>query len=124
MRNYLKALLSPIVVVSMLGATMHLAHAQIPADVMTRYTVAEGDALSSIAGQDAVYGDTNLWPLVFKYNTDKLTDPDAIKPGMVLVIPRNLTESEVNAASSYAKKRMRTPPGQLRDLDLDYLQSQ
>ena len=124
MRNPLKALLLPAVLISMFGAAMHLAHAQIPADVMTRYTVVEGDALSSIAGQNAVYGDADLWPLVFKYNTDKLTDPDDISPGMVLVIPRNLTESEISAASSYAKKRMRTPPGQLRDLDLDYLQSQ
>jgi nucleoid-associated protein YgaU len=97
---------------------------KIPPDVMTRYTVVEGDNLSKISEQDMVYGDANLWPLIFKYNTDKLTDPDKLEPGLVLVIPRNMSQAEIHEAASYAKKRKNMSSDLVRERDLEYLQSQ
>ena len=44
-----------------------------------------GDTLSKIAKEH--YGNANDYMKIFKANTDKLTDPDKIKVGQVLVIP-------------------------------------
>jgi nucleoid-associated protein YgaU len=49
------------------------------------YTVAAGDSLSKIAKN--FYGNANLYTKIFEANKDKLSDPDKIKPGQVLVIP-------------------------------------
>ena len=49
------------------------------------YKVQPGDTLSKISKQ--FYGDANQYMKIFKANTDKLSDPDKIKPGMDLVIP-------------------------------------
>ena len=49
------------------------------------YTVAAGDSLSKIAKQ--FYGNSNEYLKIFEANKDKLTDPNAIKPGQQLVIP-------------------------------------
>ena len=128
MRMLFKAVLIPVIVVLANNVSIQVAFAQpdikIPSDVMTRYTVVEGDNLSQISGQDMVYGDANLWPLIFKYNTDKLTDPDKLEPGLVLVIPRNLSQTEIREAASYAKKRQNMSSDRVRELDLEYLQSQ
>lgn len=49
------------------------------------YTVAAGDSLSKIAKH--FYGNANEYMKIFDANKDKLTNPDAIKPGQELVIP-------------------------------------
>ena len=49
------------------------------------YTVRRGDTLSKIAKEH--YGDPNQYNKVFEANRDKLTDPNKIRPGQVLVIP-------------------------------------
>jgi len=49
------------------------------------YTVAAGDSLSKIAKQ--FYGNANEYMKIFNANRDKLNDPNAIKPGLQLVIP-------------------------------------
>jgi|SRR5262250_52329 len=49
------------------------------------YTVAAGDSLSKIA--KSFYGNANQYMKIFEANKDKLSDPDKIKPGQVLVIP-------------------------------------
>jgi nucleoid-associated protein YgaU len=49
------------------------------------YTVAAGDSLSKIAKQ--FYGNSNEYMKIFNANRDKLSDPNAIKPGQQLVIP-------------------------------------
>jgi LysM repeat protein len=126
MGSNLKTLLSIALIAAANVGSVHIVHGQsattISADVLTRYTVAEGDNLSRIAEQNAVYGDGYLWPLIFKANTDKLSDPEKLKPGMVLVIPRNLSQPEIDAASSYAKKRPGVPSDRVKELDLEYLQ--
>src|SRR4028119_542710 len=49
------------------------------------YTVKEGDWLSKIAGR--YYGDVHKWSRIYDANRDQISDPDKIRPGMVLKIP-------------------------------------
>ena len=49
------------------------------------YTVKKGDTLSRIA--QALYGDASLYRKIFDANRDKLSDPDQIRPGQVLLVP-------------------------------------
>jgi len=49
------------------------------------YTVKAGDTLSKIAKEQ--YGDAKAYMKIFDANKDKLSDPDKIKVGQVLVIP-------------------------------------
>ena len=50
------------------------------------YTVQKGDTLSAIAKE--VYGKASAWKQIFEANRDQLDNPDLIKPGQVLKIPR------------------------------------
>lgn len=49
------------------------------------YTVKKGDTLSRIA--ESFYGDSSLYRKIFEANKDKLSDPDEIRPGQVLLVP-------------------------------------
>jgi nucleoid-associated protein YgaU len=54
--------------------------------VQTRtYTVKTGDTLSKIAKEQ--YGSATQYMKIFEANRDKLSDPDKIQPGQVLMIP-------------------------------------
>jgi nucleoid-associated protein YgaU len=50
------------------------------------YTVKSGDTLSKIARE--FLHDSNAYMEIFNANRDQLSDPDKIKPGQVLRIPR------------------------------------
>jgi nucleoid-associated protein YgaU len=50
------------------------------------YTVQAGDSLSKISKQ--FYGDANKYMKIFEANKDKLSDPDKVRPGQELVIPK------------------------------------
>jgi nucleoid-associated protein YgaU len=50
------------------------------------YTVKPGDTLSAIAKEHL--GNANAYMKIFEANRDQLSDPDKIKPGQVLKIPR------------------------------------
>jgi nucleoid-associated protein YgaU len=52
----------------------------------TTYTVKAGDTLSKIAKQ--FLGDANAYMDIFNANRDQLSDPDKIKPGQILKVPR------------------------------------
>ena len=49
------------------------------------HTVKSGDTLSKIA--KSYYGNANQFPKIFDANRDKLSNPDQIRTGQVLVIP-------------------------------------
>ena len=55
-------------------------------DAGSTYTVKAGDTLSKIAQHSL--GDGTAYMRIFEANRDQLTDPDQIKPGQVLKIPR------------------------------------
>ncbi len=52
---------------------------------MKTYTVKSGDTLSEIAKREL--GSSNKYMEIFDANRDQLSDPDKIKPGLVLKIP-------------------------------------
>jgi nucleoid-associated protein YgaU len=49
------------------------------------YTVAKGDTLSAIAQRE--YGAASKWKVIYEANRDKISNPDRIQAGQVLVIP-------------------------------------
>jgi len=59
--------------------------ASAPAAQAQTYTVVSGDSLSKIAKH--FYGDANDWHKIFEANRDKISNPDMIHPGQVLLIP-------------------------------------
>jgi nucleoid-associated protein YgaU len=59
--------------------------ASLPVPTRT-YVVKSGDTLSKIAKE--FYGDAGQYMKIFKANDTQLTDPDKIKVGQELVIPR------------------------------------
>ena len=50
------------------------------------YVVETGDTLTSIAVK--MYGDPNLWTRIYDANATRLTNPNQIRPGQELVIPK------------------------------------
>jgi LysM repeat protein len=52
------------------------------------YVVRKGDTLWWIAKYKDVYNDPYLWPVIYDANKSVIKDPDKIKPGMKLQIPR------------------------------------
>lgn len=50
------------------------------------YTVVKGDTLSAIAQR--FYGKASLWNKIHHANKDQISNPDVIRPGQVLKIPR------------------------------------
>jgi nucleoid-associated protein YgaU len=56
-----------------------------PAAAAKTYTVVSGDTLGKISQQ--FYGKAGEYMKIFNANTDKLSDPDKIQVGQVLVIP-------------------------------------
>jgi hypothetical protein len=73
--------------------------------LLLSYTVRRGESLPLIAAQPEVYGDRNLWPLIYRANRDQISDPRHIWPGQVLRIPRNNSRDEIGEARRYAQDR-------------------
>lgn len=69
------------------------------------HTVRRGESLPFIASQPEVYGDRNLWPLIYRANRDQIRDPRHIWPGQVLRIPRNAGRDDIAEARRYAQDR-------------------
>ncbi len=60
----------------------------IPRDWPSHVEVKPGDNLWRIAGYWEVYGDRLQWEKLYEANRDQLRDPNMLKVGQVLVIPR------------------------------------
>lgn len=73
-----------------------------------RYTVGHGDTLSGISDQERIYGDWKLWPLIYDANRDQVKDPDLIRPGQDLGIPRDYTDDTARDARRRATTKV--PP--------------
>jgi nucleoid-associated protein YgaU len=73
--------------------------------LVSTYTVRRGESLPLIASQPEVYGDRNLWPLLYRANRDQISDPRHIWPGQVLRIPRNLGRDDIAEARRYSQER-------------------
>lgn len=69
------------------------------------YVVEKGDTLWSIAGKAKIYGNKYQWPLIYDANRDILDDyKNALDEGQKLIIPRNISAEEIEAANERAKE--------------------
>jgi nucleoid-associated protein YgaU len=84
------------------------------------YLVVSGDNLWSIAGQDTVYSNPFMWPLIYKTNSGQIKDADLIFPGQYFYIPK-ARGAERAAAIEHAKNRGAWTLGETEASDLDYL---
>ena len=75
-----------------------------PAALPTTYTVEKCDDLYSISAKPQIYNDPWLWPLLFNANKDKIKNANKIKEGMVLTVPRDVSDADKAAARDQAKK--------------------
>ena len=60
----------------------------IPRDWPHSYTVKDGESLWMIAKRWEIYGEGRMWSEIFDANSDVLSDPNMIRPGQTLTIPR------------------------------------
>ena len=65
------------------GSTVVLGPVSSPTPA--EHQVAEGEDMHLLAAR--YYGNARLWRLIFEANREKLTDPNLIPVGMILVIP-------------------------------------
>ena len=84
------------------------------------YLVVSGDNLWNIAGQDTVYSNPFMWPLIYKANSGQIKDADLIVPGQYLYIPK-ARGADRAAAIEHAKNRGAWTLGETEASDLDYL---
>lgn len=71
----------------------------------TSHTVKRGETLPQIAALAEVYGDSSLWPLLYRANRDQISNPAVLWPGQVLRIPRNHDRSDLNEARKFSSYR-------------------
>jgi hypothetical protein len=84
------------------------------------YLVVSGDNLWNIAGQDTVYSNPFMWPLIYKANSGQIKDADMIHPGQYFYIPK-ARGAERAAAIEHAKNRGAWMLGETEASDMDYL---
>lgn len=87
----------------------------------SNYQVEPGDSLWGISGKAEIYANPYQWPLIYKNNSDKITDADLIYPGQVFAIDNSPTSSDVSAAVEHAKTRGRWTLGVVEASDKAYL---
>ena len=75
-----------------------------PPALPTTYTVEKCDDLWTIAAKPQIYNDPWLWCLLWNANKAKIGDPNKIKEGMVLSVPRNVSDADKAAARACSKK--------------------
>ncbi|MFQ5427928.1 MAG: hypothetical protein ACE5EZ_03005 [Thermodesulfobacteriota bacterium] len=68
------------------------------------YVIQDGDTPRDIAGKKEVYGDSLLWPLIYRYNQSRINQPDIITSSRLLIIYNNLPRGEKEDAIQKAEK--------------------
>lgn len=73
--------------------------------LVNEYEVRRGDSLSTISGQEQIYGNWQMWPLIYNANRNQIKDPDLIYPNQRLGIPRAYSDQEATDAQNQARNR-------------------
>lgn len=60
-----------------------------PKPAIGTYKVQKNDSLWKIAARPEVYGNGNKWKKIYEANKEKIKNPNKLRPGVVLVIPRD-----------------------------------
>ena len=90
---------------------------------LTLWTVVKGENLWGIAAEEEVYNVPEKWPLIYKANLEQITDADLIYPGQILDIPRDSSQSEIDAAINHARTRGAWSVGPVEASDQEYLKN-
>ncbi|MDH5784730.1 MAG: LysM peptidoglycan-binding domain-containing protein [Chromatiales bacterium] len=85
------------------------------------YTVMSGDTLWGISSKSSIYGNPYQWPLIYKANRSQIKDADLIYPGQNLVIQRDASAAEIDAAVNHARNRGAWSIGVVESSDEAYL---
>jgi nucleoid-associated protein YgaU len=93
----------------------------VPEAKISSYTVSSNDSLWDIAAKAEVYGNADMWPLLWKANKDKIKLPDTIEMGVKLVIDRDASPESVAAAIKHSKLRGAESLGPVDAFDQQYL---
>jgi nucleoid-associated protein YgaU len=72
--------------------------------LVDKIEVRSGENLAKIAARKEVYDDPFLWPLIYKANRDQIKDPTEIFSGQTLVVPRDKSRDEADAARREARE--------------------
>ncbi len=102
------------------GEPVAAAPAQDDSPYLGGYLVVAGDNLWNISGQQTIYGDPFMWPLIYKANSGQIKDADLIYPGQYFYIPK-AQGAERAAAIKHAKTRGAWSLGVTEASDLEYL---
>ncbi len=88
---------------------------------LSEVEVGDLDSLWTIAANEQVYGNAELWPLLLCANKEQIVDADLIYAGQVLSVPQQSSAAEVAAAITHANQRGEWELGEVEDSDLEYL---
>ncbi len=84
---------------------MEEAKASAKETLPSTYIVEDGDTLWSIAQKPEIYGNKYQWPLIYDANRDILDSYNSpLQEGQKLIIPRNVSAVEIEAAKERAKE--------------------
>ncbi len=78
-------------------------------ELATTYVVEEGDTIWGIAEKAEIYGNKYQWPLIYDANRDILDSYETLEEGQKLIIPRNVSAVEIEAAARRARE-LGVPP--------------
>ncbi len=92
-----------------------------PAPAMDSYTVVSGDSLWGISAKSEIYGNPYQWPLIYKANRSQIQDADLIFPGQNLMIQRDASAADIDAAVNHARTRGAWSIGVVEASDEAYL---
>ena len=77
---------------------------KVKTEPVDKIEVRAGENLAKIAARKEVYDDSFLWPLIYKANRDQIKDPTEIFSGQTLVVPRDKSRDEADAARREARE--------------------
>lgn len=92
-------------------AAESIASAPRPVAPIDRYTVVAGDTLAGIAAKPDVYGDSRLWPLLQRANSQQLGPQGLIFPKQVLMIDRTHSAADVSMLTGRSPAGSVAAPG-------------
>ena len=85
------------------------------------YSVVSGDTLWGISAKSEIYGNPYQWPLIYKANRSQIQDADLIFPGQNLMIQRDASAADIDAAVNHARTRGAWSLGVVEASDEAYL---
>jgi len=92
-----------------------------PAATQPTYTVNRKDNLWDIAAKAEIYGNADMWPLLWRANKAKIKQPDNLAIGITLVVDRNASAESVAAAIKHSRLRGAPSLGPVDAFDQQYL---